>query len=371
MLIGIPKEIKNHEYRIGATPAMVYSLVQAGHEVIIERDAGKAIGFLNEHYEKRGGRIVESAEEVYQAEMVVKVKEPQPEEFPLLKPGQILFSYLHLAPDPVQTKALVDREVVAIAYETVTDAKGSLPLLVPMSEIAGRISIQAGAHSLQMANGGKGVLLGGVAGVLPARVLILGGGVVGTQALRMALGMNADVTVMDINLDRLRYLEEVFSPALKTRYSMPSFIEQEIEQADLVIGGVLVPGKTSPKLVTRDMLRTMTPGSVVVDVAVDQGGCFETTRPTTHSDPIYEEEGVVHYCVSNMPGACARTATLALTHATLPYVMQLANKGYRQAIEDSAGLAEGLNVYRGQVTYRPVAEDLGYDYVPVQKALNL
>ncbi len=370
MLIGIPKEIKNHEYRVGATPAMVFSLMQAGHKVIVQKDAAKEIGFFDEEYKKRGAKIVDSIEEVYEAEMIIKVKEPQKEEFSLMKKEQIIFSYLHLAPDPVQTKALIDSEVVAIAYETVTDKSGNLPLLVPMSEIAGRISIQAGATCLQMANGGKGVLLGGVAGVSPGRVLVIGGGVVGTQALRMALGLGADVTVMDVNVNRLRHLEELFSPALKTRYSMEAFIEQEIERADLVIGAVLIPGKKSPKLISRDMLKLMSPGSVIVDVAVDQGGCIETTRATTHSNPTYVEEGVVHYCVSNMPGACARTATLALTHATMPYALEIANKGYKKALRENAGLRDGLNTCLGKVTYAPVADELGYAYTQPQELIG-
>lgn len=370
MLIGIPKELKNHEYRVGATPAMVLALTSAGHEVLVQKNAAKEIGFFDEDYKNRGAKIVDSIEEVYEAEMVIKVKEPQEKEYPLLKREQIMFSYLHLAPDPKQAKALIDSEAVAIAYETVTDSRGNLPLLVPMSEVAGRISIQAGATCLQMANGGKGVLLGGVAGVSPGKVLIIGGGVVGTQALRMALGLGADVTVMDVNIDRLRHLEEMFSPALKTRYSMQAFIEQELQSADLVIGAVLIPGKKSPKLISREMLKCMSPGSVIVDVAVDQGGCIETTRPTTHSDPTYVEEGVVHYCVSNMPGACARTATLALTHATLPYALEIANKGYKKALRENAGLRDGMNICLGKVTYAPVADDLGYAYVIPQELIG-
>jgi alanine dehydrogenase len=370
MLIGIPKELKDHEYRVGATPAMVLSLVNAGHEVLIQKNAGKAIGFFDEQYTRHGARIVDSIEEVYNAEMIIKVKEPQKEEFSLMKREQIIFSYLHLAPDPEQAKALIKKEVVAIAYETVTDRYGHLPLLVPMSEIAGRISIQAGATCLQMANGGRGVLLGGVAGVRPGRVLVLGGGVVGTQALRIALGLGADVTVMDVNINRLRHLEEIFSPALKTRYSMEAFIEEEISTADLVIGAVLIPGKKSPKLISKAMLKNMMPGSVIVDVAVDQGGCIETTRPTTHSNPTYVEEGVVHYCVSNMPGACARTATLALAHATMPYALEIANKGYKKALRENVGLRDGLNICLGKVTYAPVADDLGYVYTMPEELIG-
>ncbi|MGZ3633747.1 MAG: alanine dehydrogenase [Parachlamydiaceae bacterium] len=368
MKIGIPKEIKNHEYRIGATPAMVRTLVEAGHSVMVQSLGGHAIGFTDEMYQAAGATIVKTAAEIYSNEMIIKVKEPQESEFPLLKEGQILFCYLHLAPDPHQTQHLVNSKVIAIAYETVTDKEGRLPLLVPMSEIAGRISIQVGATSLQMNHGGKGVLLGGVPGVFPSRVLIIGGGVVGTEAARMALGLGASVTIVDRDLNRLRALDALFGPSLKTLYSNSQSIEEAIKLADLVIGAVLIPGKTAPKLVTRRMIHQMNPGSVVVDVAIDQGGCFETSRATTHGDPTYVVDGVVHYCVTNMPGACARTATQALTNATMDYALAIANKGWKKAIE-SNGLRDGLNVCLGKVTNPFVAVDLGYDYCPPENLM--
>ncbi len=367
--VGIPKEIKNHEYRVGATPSMVKALANAGHKVLVETNAGAKIGFTDEMYRHAGATIVEHARDVYKADMIVKVKEPQVSEFPLLREGQVLFTYLHLAPDPVQTKALIDSGCVAIAYETVTDAEGRLPLLTPMSEIAGRISVQAGATALQIANGGKGVLLGGVPGVLPAKVVVIGGGVVGTEAARMALGLGADVTVLDMNLVRLRQLDALWGPRLKTLYSTHSTLSESVKNADLVIGAVLVPGKLAPKLVTRQMISEMVPGSVMVDVAIDQGGCFETSKPTSHSQPTYEVDGVLHYCVPNMPGACARTSTDALTNATMPYVLRLASKGYKQAMKDDPGLRNGLNVAFGKVTHEEVARDLGYTYVPFEEAL--
>lgn len=366
MKIGIPKEIKNHEYRVGATPAMVRELVEAGHSVKVQSLAGYEIGFLDQMYEAAGAKIVATAEEVYDQEMIIKVKEPQKSEFPLLKEEQILFCYFHLAPDPVQTKHLIQSKVVAIAYETVTDHRGKLPLLIPMSEIAGRISIQIGAAALQMNNGGKGILLGGVPGVLPAQVLVIGGGASGTEAARMALGLGANVTIVDTDLERLRTLDALFGPSLKTVYSTSQAIEENIKSADLVIGAVLIPGKMAPKVVTEKMIRQMTPGSIVIDIAIDQGGCFETSRPTTHAHPTYIVDDVVHYCVTNMPGACARTATQALTNATTRYALDIANKGWRKAIE-SVGLRHGLNVCLGNVTNAAVAYDLGYDYVdPVQ-----
>lgn len=363
MKIGIPKEIKNHEYRVGLTPAGVNALTAAGHQVLVETMAGHNIGFSDQLYKYAGATIVPAATDVYQCDMVVKVKEPQASEYPLLKEGQVLFTYLHLAPDPQQTQALLDRKVIGIAYETVTDDKGRLPLLTPMSEVAGRLSIQAGAYALQMANGGIGTLLGGVPGVTAANVIVLGGGVVGTEAAKMALGMGANVTVLDNNIDRLRYLDDVMGPALKTRYSDAYAIEELTASADLVIGAVLIPGKQAPKLITRRHLTAMKDGAVFVDVAIDQGGCAETSRPTTHSEPMYTEEGVVHYCVANMPGAVAKTSTLALTNATLPYALQLANNGWLEALKQNTGLKNGLNVYRGKVTNQPVAEDLGYDYI--------
>ncbi len=369
MIIGIPKEIKEHEYRVGATPSMVRVFVEAGHSILVQKDAGAKIGFNDEMYQAAGARIVPEAKDVYTAEMILKVKEPQPKEFSLMHEGQILFTYLHLAPDPEQTRHLLEKRVVGIAYETVTDSAGRLPLLLPMSEIAGRISIQAGATYLQMNHGGKGLLLGGVAGVLPANVVVIGGGVVGTEAARMAMGLGANVVVMDRSLERLRYLDAHYAPKIKTLYSSPAEIENVLKTADLVIGAVLIPGKTAPRLITRQMLRHMVPGSVIVDVAIDQGGCCETSRPTTHSNPTYVEEGVLHYCVTNMPGACARTATLALTNATMSYALEIANKGHRQALSENAGLKNGLNVYHGHVTNESVAHDLGYDYVPPDQVL--
>jgi len=369
MKIGIPKEIKNHEYRVGATPGMVRTLVEAGHQVDVQANAGTQIGFTDEMFAAAGAKIVPAAADVYTNDMIIKVKEPQESEFPLIGEDQILFCYLHLAPDPVQTKHLIDSKCVAIAYETVTDAQNRLPLLVPMSEIAGRIAIQVGATTLQMNNGGKGLLLGGVPGVFPARVVVIGGGVVGTEAARMAMGLGANVTVIDKDLNRLRALDALFGPNLKTLYSTSLSIEEATASADLVVGAILLPGKTAPKLITRKMVSQMTPGSVIVDVAIDQGGCSETSRPTTHAHPTYVVDGVVHYCVTNMPGACARTSTLALTNATLDYALMIANKGYKQALKDSIGLRNGLNVCHGHVTNDSVAADLNYDYVAPEKLL--
>lgn len=370
MQIGIPKEVKNHEYRIGATPAMVKALVEAGHQVMVQKDAARRIGFTNTMYEAAGAEIKETPEEIYQAEMIIKVKEPQLGEFDLLKENQILFCYLHLAPDPFQTKQLLEKRVIGIAYETVIDASNRLPLLTPMSEIAGRISIQAGAYCLQMANGGKGVLLGGIPGVIPGKVLVIGGGVVGTEAARMAMGLGADVTVIDRNLNRLRELDFVYGNKLKTLYSSPQIIDEMISDIDLIIGAVLIPGKTAPKIITREHLKKMAPGSAIVDVSIDQGGCIETSKPTTHSDPIFIEEGIVHYCVTNMPGACAKTSTIGLTNATLPYALKIANCGYRKALLDDPLLREGLNVHQGKVTNQPVALDLGYEYYPTYEVLK-
>ncbi len=367
MIIGIPKEIKDHEYRVGATPAMVRALVEAGHQVMVQTKAGTAIGFTDEMFVASGARIVQTAADIYKAEMVIKVKEPQESEFPLLREGQILFCYLHLAPDPIQTKHLIKSKVVAIAYETVTDSHGRLPLLIPMSEIAGRLAIQVGATTLQLNHGGKGTLLGGVPGVAPARVVVLGGGAAGTEAARMAMGFGADVTIIDIDIHRLRALDALFGPKLKTLYSTSSTIEEEITKADLVVGAVLVPGKTAPRLVTKEMVKKMSPGSVIVDIAIDQGGCIETARPTTHANPTYVVDGVIHYCVTNMPGACARTSTQALTNATMNYALMIANKGYKQALKENHGLRNGLNVCLGQITNEPVAHDLGYPYVSPEK----
>jgi alanine dehydrogenase len=370
MLIGIPKEIKDKEFRVGATPDMVKALVQNKHQVIVETKAGEAIGFSDEIYASVGAKIVPGPKDVYKAEMIIKVKEPQGSEFPLLHEGQILFCYFHLAPDPVQTKNLIERKVIAIAYETVTDKQGRLPLLVPMSEIAGRIAVQAGATALQMANGGRGVLLGGVPGVDPGKVVVIGGGVVGTHSARMALGLGADVTILDNNLSRLRELDALYGPRLKTLFASPGNIEHAVTTADLVVGAVLVPGKLAPRLITKQMVSKMLKGSVVVDVAIDQGGCCETSKPTTHTHPMYVVDGVVHYCVANMPGACARTATIALTNATMSYAIKLANKGYSAAFKEDVGFMEGLNLFKGQVTNKAVATDLGYDFVPPEKVAN-
>lgn len=371
MRIGTPKEIKVHEYRVGLTPAGVRELVAHGHEVLIETGAGLGIGVADDAYRKLGAHIAADADEVFaSAELIVKVKEPQPVECARLRENQTLFTYLHLAPDPQQTQALLASGCNAIAYETVRDAQGGLPLLAPMSEVAGRMSIQAGAHALEKAQGGIGVLLGGVPGVTPAEVVILGGGVVGYNAARIAVGMGARVTVLDRSLARLKQLDEMFEGRLQTLYSTRDAIERMTAQADLVIGAVLVPGAAAPRLVTREHLRAMQRGAVVVDVAIDQGGCFETSRPTTHDAPTYVEEGVVHYCVANMPGAVARTSTFALTHATLPFVLALADKGVRRALLDDPHLREGLNVHAGHLTYKAVAESLGQAYTPANEALK-
>lgn len=366
MNIGIPKEVKNHEYRVGATPSLVRLLVEAGHQVWVQTQAGEAIDFSDEMYRSAGAKIVQTPAEVYTCDMIIKVKELQPSEFPLLKEGQIIFCYLHLAPDPEQAEQLIKKRVIAIAYDTVTDAQGRLPLLVPMSEIAGRMSIQVGATCLQFNNGGRGVLLGGVPGVLPANVLIVGGGVVGTEAARMAMGLGANVTILDRDLNRLRTLDALFGPHLKTLYSTSASIEDAIVQADLVIGAVLIPGKTAPKLIKKSMVEKMKHGSVIVDVAIDQGGCSETSRPTTHAEPTYKVNEVVHYCVTNMPGACARTSTEALTNATGEYALMIANKGWKKALAEHAGLRDGLNVCLGSITNASVAHDLGYSYVPAE-----
>lgn len=369
MIIGIPKEIKNHEYRLGATPSLTRLLVEAGHDVLVQSHAGDKIGYTDHMFTNTGAKIVQTPEEVYECEMIIKVKEPQPSEYPLLKEGQILFCFLHLAPDPIQVQQLIESKVVAIAYETVTDMHGRLPLLVPMSEIAGRIAIQVGATSLQLNKGGKGILLGGVPGVMAARVVIVGGGVVGTEAARMALGLGADVTILDKDLSRLRMLDALFGPSLKTLYSSPLSIEESVARADLVIGAVLIPGKITPKLITREMIKKMSLGSVIVDVAIDQGGCAETSKPTTHGEPTYVVDGVVHYCVTNMPGACAGTSTQALTNATGDYALMIANKGWKKALLDHIGLRQGLNVCYGHVTNESVAHDLGYSYVPAERLL--
>jgi alanine dehydrogenase len=371
MLIGVPKEIKVHEYRVGLTPAGVREMVKHGHEVLVQSGAGYGIGHDDDHYAAAGAQIAESAEEVFaRAEMIIKVKEPQPQECRMLREGQVLFTYLHLAPDPEQTRLLLESGAIAIAYETVTDDHGGLPLLAPMSEVAGRMAIQAGAHCLEKAQGGRGVLLGGVPGVAPAKVVVIGGGVVGVNAARMAMGLGADVAVLDRSLARLKQLDELYGPRLKTLYSNDETIEEYVLGADVVVGAVLIPGAAAPKLVTRTMLKDMRRGSVLVDVAIDQGGCFETSRATTHQEPTFIEEEVVHYCVANMPGAVAHTSTYALTNATLPYALQLADKGYRQALLDNAHLRAGLNIHTGRVTYEAVAHDLGYDYAPATEVLK-
>ncbi len=366
MRIGVPREIKVHEYRVGLVPAGVRELTAAGHEVLIETGAGNGIGVDDAQFRAAGAGIAASAAEVFQrAEMVIKVKEPQPSECAMLRPGQVLFTYLHLAADPEQARGLMKSGATAIAYETVTGPKGSLPLLTPMSEVAGRMSIQVGAASLQKAHGGFGVLLGGVPGVPPARVVILGGGVSGTHAAEMAVGLRADVTVVDRSVDRLRELSAQFGAAIQTAYSTTETIEKLVKDADLVVGAVLVAGAAAPKLVTRAMIKSMKPGAVLVDISIDQGGCFETSRPTTHADPTFVVDGVIHYCVANMPGAVPRTSTLALTNATLPYARALADLGWREAFKRDPGLAAGLNVHAGEITHEVVARALGLKARPL------
>ena len=372
MLVGVPREIKDNEFRVGLTPSTVRELVGHGHKVIVETNAGAVIDLDDDRYRAAGAEIVPDAASVYgRAELVVKVKEPQPSEIAMLREGQVLFTYLHLAPDRAQTEGLIKAGCIGIAYETVTDERGGLPLLAPMSEVAGRMSIQAGAHALEKEAGGRGVLLGGVPGVPPAKVVVLGGGVVGMNALRMALGLEADVTVLDRSLPRLKELDLAFAPALKTRYAMTDAIEESVLAADLVIGAVLLPGGQAPRLVTAEMVRQMKRGSVVVDVSIDQGGCFETSRPTTHSHPTYVVDGVVHYCVTNMPGAVPRTSTFALNNATLPFTLALADKGYKRAMIEDCHLRDGLNVCCGQVTYAAVAQAHGLDLLPPEKALGM
>ena len=361
MRVGCPKEIKNHEYRVGLTPGSVREYVAHGHEVIIETKAGAGIGADDDAYRAAGAKIVATASEIFEkSDMVVKVKEPQPQEWAMLRDGQILYTYLHLAPDPEQTKGLLASGVTAIAYETVTDDRGGLPLLAPMSEVAGRLAIQAGAFSLQKANGGRGILLGGVPGVLPAKVTVIGGGVVGLHAAKMAVGLGADVTILDRSLPRLRQLDDIFSGRVHTRFSTIDALEEEVFSADLVIGAVLIPGAAAPKLVTKEMLSGMKQGAVIVDVAIDQGGCFETSHATTHSDPTYVVDGVVHYCVANMPGAVPVTSAHALNNATLYYGLQLADRGLRAIAEDKH-LRNGLNVHKGRITNKPVADALGLE----------
>ena len=375
MLVGVPKEIKNHEYRVGLTPAAVKEFVAHGHQVMVETNSGTAIGFTDELYQNAGAMIVDTAEQIFaEAEMIVKVKEPQPSECKQLRKGQTLYTYLHLAPDPVQTELLIASGATCIAYETVTDRNGGLPLLAPMSEVAGRMSVQAGAHYLEKAHGGSGTLLGGVPGVAPGKVLIIGGGVVGTQAAKMALGLGADVTILDRSLPRLRQLDDIFNGQVKTVYSTVDAIEHYSANADLVVGAVLIPGAAAPKLLNREHIKNMKPGSVLVDVAIDQGGCFETSKATTHQDPVYIIDDVVHYCVANMPGGVARTSTMALNNATLPFGLALANKGPKQAMLEDIHLLNGLNVHEGKVTYQAVVEalgeQLGITYTPALDALR-
>jgi alanine dehydrogenase len=370
MLVGVPKEIKSQENRVGLVPASVREVIRVGGQVLVETNAGIGIGITDDQYRAAGAEIVESAEEVYsRAELIVKVKEPQPIECKQLREGQALFTYLHLAPDPQQTRLLKESGVTAIAYETVTQNDGGLPLLTPMSQVAGRMSIQAGAHCLEMAQGGSGVLLGGVPGVSPANVVVIGGGVVGTNAVRMAMGMEAHVTVLERSLSRLHELDFQFGSKLNTIYATAESLEKYVTEADLVIGAVLVPGAAAPKLVTRAMLKAMRPGSVVVDVAIDQGGCFETSQPTTHTEPTYITDGVVHYCVANMPGAVPKTSTFALNNATLPFVLSLVTKGVKLALLSDGHLLNGLSVHQGMITYEAVARDLGYDYITATDAL--
>jgi alanine dehydrogenase len=371
MLIGCPKEIKPQEFRVGMTPAAAMEATRAGHGVIVETQAGAGAGFSDDAYRAAGAEIVESAEEVFaRAELIVKVKEPQAVERKRLREGQVLFTYLHLAPDPEQTRDLLDSGCTAIAYETVTDRSGGLPLLAPMSEVAGRLAPQMGAWTLQKANGGRGVLLGGVPGVAPAKVVVIGGGVVGTHAARVAAGMGADVTVLDRSLPRLRYLDDVFGRAFGNGFASAEKTARHVAEADMVIGAVLIPGAAAPKLVSRAQLSEMKPGAAVVDVAIDQGGCFETSRPTTHQDPIYEVDGIMHYCVANMPGAVARTSTQALGNATLPFLMALATKGWRLACSEDEHLLAGLNVHAGKLTYDAVGKALGLPVINPREALR-
>ncbi len=372
MIIGIPKEIKNHEYRVGMTPGSVRELTHHGHAVLVEKNAGLGIGFTDQDYLESGAEILNTAQEIFaKSQMIIKVKEPQPQECAMLNEKHVLFTYLHLAPDLEQTKMLLKSGCTAIAYETVTDRNGRLPLLSPMSEVAGRMSIQAGAHCLERAVGGRGVLLGGVPGVAAGDVVVIGGGVVGTNAIRVALGMGAHVTVLDKSIQRLRELDDLFGARLKTLYSTNDNIERAIKEADLVIGAVLVPGATAPKVIKREHLAKMRRGSVIVDVAIDQGGCCETSKPTTHAEPTYVVDNIVHYCVANMPGGVARTATIALNNATLSYALAIANKGYRLALADDAHLRAGLNIHRGQLTCSAVGEALGLASIDALEAIKI
>jgi alanine dehydrogenase len=371
MKIGLPKEIKDNEYRVGLTPAGVQALSDAGHEMFVQKSAGEGSGFSDEQYVSAGATILDTADEVWQTgDMIVKVKEPIQPEYARMRENQLLFTYLHLAPEFELTKQLLERKVTGVAYETITDKQGRLPLLTPMSEVAGRMSVQVGATYLEKMNGGRGILLGGVPGVPAANVVIIGGGIVGTEAAKMAVGLGAKVTIIDKNLERLRELDDIFLSKVQTLASSRYAIEEAISHADLVIGAVLVVGAAAPKLVTRDMLKLVPNGAVLVDVAVDQGGCFETTHATTHSNPTYYEEGVLHYCVANMPGAVPRTSTFALTNATLPYALALANKGFEKAIREDQGLAEGVNTYAGKLTYEAVAESQNLEYTPLDDLID-
>jgi alanine dehydrogenase len=368
MKVGVPKEIKTHEYRVGLTPGAVREYVAAGHSVLVEIGAGAGIGASDEAYKKAGAQIAETAREIFSSsEMIVKVKEPQASECAQLREDQILFTYLHLAPDPEQAKGLMKSGCTAVAYETVTDESGGLPLLAPMSEVAGRLSIEAAGSALKRHAGGRGLLIGGVPGVQPARVVVIGGGVVGTHAARMAAGLGAEVTILDRSIPRLRELDELFEGRVRTRFSTIDSVEDEVFSADVIIGAVLVPGASAPKLVSRKMLKSMRPGSVIVDVAIDQGGCFETSRATTHDRPTYEVDGVIHYCVANMPGAVPLTSSQALNNATLPFGLALAKRGFAAVLENPH-LRAGLNVYKGRLTYRAVADSLGLPYSPVERA---
>jgi len=372
VIVGLPKEIKDNEYRVGLTPAGVRALTDGNHQVIVEKTAGEGSGFDDALYQKAGAQIIDSADDVWaRAEMIVKVKEPIEPEYPRMRAGQLLFTYLHLAPDRKLTQELLQRKVTGIAYETITDRRGGLPLLTPMSEVAGRMAIQVGAHYLEKMAGGRGILLGGVPGVPAARVVIIGGGVVGTNAAKIAVGMGSHVTIIDNNLDRLRELDDIFLSKISTLASSAYMIHDAISTADLIVGAVLVPGAAAPMLVTRNMLKDVPNGAVIVDVAVDQGGCIETTHPTTHSNPTYYVEGVLHYCVANMPGAVPRTSTFALTNATLQYALKLANKGFFEAIRNDPGLKAGVNTYAGHCTYQAVAESQGLPYTSIDALVEV
>jgi alanine dehydrogenase len=371
LILGIPKEIKNNEYRVAMVPSGVRAMIENGHQVLVQKSAGEGAGIADAEYTDAGAKITPSAGDIFNAaEMIVKVKEPLPQEYALLRRGQLLFTYLHLAPAPELTRALLAQQVIGIAYETVQMDNGSLPLLTPMSEIAGKLSVQVGAHYLEKENGGSGVLLGGVPGVRPGNVVILGGGTVGLNAAKIALGMGSHVTLLDVSLEKLRYLDDVLGGRITLLASNTDNIEQSVRTADLVVGGVLVPGARAKKLVTRKMIAEMRKGSVMVDVAIDQGGCFETSIPTSFDNPVFMIDGVIQYCVANMPGCVARTSTFALTNATLPYVLKLANRGYAKALQDDIPLRKGLNVYQGKLTSEPVAEAVGIEYVPYELAVK-